>query len=184
MSRELVTPRWSTLANLVTASRVASVPVLVVSIVNGATLVALALFAFAVVTDLADGRLARNRGEASSLGGLFDHSADALLCSLGLGAFAWVGVLPAPLPFLVAAAFLQYVLDSRSIAGQPLRASFLGRWNGILYFVLLGVPIVRDALGLGWPAPDLVLTLGWTLVASTLVSMADRFYALVRRSSP
>ncbi len=128
-----------------------------------------------------DGSLARRSGRVSSLGGLLDHGTDALFCSVGLGALAWLGVVPVVLPLLVAAAFLQYMLDSRSIAGQPLRASFLGRWNGIFYFVMLGIPIVRDALGIGWPGPGLVIAIGWALVVSTVASMADRAWALATR---
>ena len=56
----------------------------------------------------------------------------------------------------------------------------LGRWNGIAYFVLLGIPVVRDGLGIGWPGDVLVLALGWALVASTLASMLDRAVALAR----
>ena len=175
-------PRWRTSANLLTATRVVCVPGIAASIVLGAPLAALFAFVWAVVTDLADGRLARHRGQASSLGGLLDHSADALFCSVGLGALAWVGAVPVLLPLLVAAAFLQYMLDSRSIAGQPLRASFLGRWNGIFYFVAIGIPVVRDGLGLSWPGHTLLMAIGWTLVASTLVSMGDRAFALVSRS--
>jgi phosphatidylglycerophosphate synthase len=172
--------RWGTLANVLTLSRAVAVPLLALSVLNGARLAALFLFVWAVATDFADGRLARRRGEASHLGGLLDHSTDALFCSVGLGALAWVGVVPAPLPFLVALAFLQYTLDSRSLAGQPLRARFLGRWNGIFYFVMVGIPVVRDALELGWPRADLVMAIAWLLVASTVVSMGDRAWALVR----
>jgi phosphatidylglycerophosphate synthase len=171
--------RWGTLANLLTLGRVVCVPLLVAAVVAEAHLAAFGLFWLAVASDFADGRLARNRGEASNLGGLLDHSADALFCSVGLGALAWGGVVPLPLPFLVAVAFLQYMLDSRSIAGRPLRASFLGRWNGIFYFVMIGIPIVRDALGLPWPGPGLVMVIGWGLVISTVVSMGDRAWALV-----
>ena len=171
--------RLGTLANAVTFTRVLSVPLLAVAILTDARLSAAALFAWAVVTDLVDGRLARRRGEVSNLGGLLDHSADAFFCSVGLGALASVGVVPVPLPFLVALAFTQYMLDSRSIAGKPLRASSLGRWNGIFYFVMIGIPVVRDALGLAWPGPGLVMAIGWLLVASTLVSMGDRLVALL-----
>lgn len=174
-------PRFWTLANAITGTRVLSVPLLAAAVLAEARLAAAAVFVWAVVTDLVDGRLARRRGEVSNLGGLLDHSADALFCSVGLGALALTGVVPAPLPFLVALAFTQYLLDSRSIAGQPLRASFLGRWNGILYFVLLGIPVVRDALGLAWPGAALVAALGWALVVSTLLSMADRAWALLSR---
>ena len=171
--------RLGTLANLLTLVRVVCVPLLALAVATEAWVTAFGLFWLAVATDFADGRLARSRGEASNLGGLLDHSADALFCSVGLGALAWLGIVPIVLPLLVPLAFLQYMLDSRSIAGQPLRASFLGRWNGIFYFVMLGIPVVRNALGLDWPGHGLVMTIGWALVASTLVSMGDRDWALV-----
>jgi len=93
-------------------------------------------------------------------------------------------VVPAILPALVLLAFVQYALDSRVLAGRALRTSLVGRTNGIAYYVLLGVPVVRDALALGWPPAGLVVGLGWLLVASTLVSMTDRALALLlkRRS--
>jgi len=171
--------RFRTLANAVTLTRLACVPLLVASVLDEAHIASAAIFAWAVMTDLVDGRIARSRGEVSNLGGLLDHSTDALFCSVGLGALACEGIVPAPLPFLVAAAFSQYMLDSRSIAGQPLRASFLGRWNGIFYFVMIGIPVIRDALGLPWPGASLVTAIGWALVASTVVSMADRLFALL-----
>jgi phosphatidylglycerophosphate synthase len=174
--------RFATFANGLPHTRAGAGPCVAKWILHEATIVAFGLFVWAVATDFADGSLARHRGEASSLGGLLDHSTDALFCSVGLGALAWTGVVPAALPFLVAAAFLQYMLDSRSIAGQPLRASFLGRWNGILYFVMVGIPIVRNALGIEWPGPGLVTAIGWALVVSTVVSMGDRGYALMRSS--
>jgi phosphatidylglycerophosphate synthase len=174
------TARWSTRANALTLARAACAPVLAFSIAGGHELAAAGLFAFAVASDLADGRLARRWGEASPLGGLLDHASDAVFVTAGLGALARAGEVPLALPWLVAAAFLQYVLDSRAAGSRGLRASPLGRWNGIAYFVLVGVPVVRDALGLGWPGAGLVRALGWTLVASTIVSMVDRALALRR----
>jgi len=159
----------------------ASIPVLAAAVLSGAAALAASLYALAVVTDVLDGRLARRRDEASSLGGVLDHSTDALLCSVLLGAFAYQGVVPWLLPGLVAAAFLQYVLDSSTLAGISLRASAIGRWNGILYFALVGVPIVRDALGVAWPDAGIVRLAGWVLIVSTLVSMLDRLVALVRQ---
>jgi hypothetical protein len=70
------------------------------------------------------------------------------------------------------------------VLGAPGRAALvasrLGRWNGITYFVPVGAVVVRDALGLGWPGPEIVLALGWLLVLSTALSMADRLRALLR----
>ena len=172
--------RWWTRANALTALRLVAAPALAAAVLAGAPGLALFLFSLAVATDLLDGRVARRFGEASPLGGLLDHATDATFVTAGLGALACRGEVPLVLPGLVAAAFVQYTLDSRAVAGRPLRASALGRCNGIAYFVLLGVPVVRDGLGLGWPEASWVHALGLALVATSLVSMADRALALRR----
>jgi len=176
--------RLSTRANALTALRLVCGPLLVLALVEGAAWPAFACFWLAVGSDWLDGRVARRYGEASALGGFLDHVTDAAFVSLGLAALALRGEAPALLPAAVALAFLQYTLDSRVLQGAPLRASALGRWNGIAYFVPIGTVVVRDALRLDWPAPDLVLGLGWALVATTLVSMADRALALMRLRHP
>ncbi|MGH0035968.1 MAG: CDP-alcohol phosphatidyltransferase family protein [Myxococcota bacterium] len=179
--RERGARRWWTLANGLTGVRLGCAPLLAHALLGGRSRLALVLFTLAVITDFADGPLARRRGEASALGGLLDHATDALFVTTGLSALAFQGLVPWLLPVGVAAAFTQYTLDSRALAGRPLRASFLGRWNGIAYFVVLGIPVVRDGLGLGWPGGALVAAIGWALVATTAVSMADRGLALARR---
>ncbi len=180
--------RLRTRANALTAVRLLAGPLLVVALLREAALPAFALFWLAVGSDLLDGRVARRYGEVSPLGGFLDHVTDAAFVSLGLAALAVRGEAPAVLPALVALAFLQYTLDSRALgarSGAVLIASRLGRWNGIAYFVPIGTVVVRDALRLGWPGPGLVLALGWLLAASTVLSMADRLWALRRaRRSP
>jgi phosphatidylglycerophosphate synthase len=165
-----------TAANALTALRLVSVPFFAAAVLAGSAGAACALFALAVATDFFDGRVARMRGETSAFGGLLDHASDALFVTAGLGALAWNGAVPAPLPFLVAAAFVQYVVDSRAHAGKRLRASRLGRYNGIAYFALVAAPLVRDLLGLAWPAANVVRALGWALVVTTALSMADRVW--------
>jgi phosphatidylglycerophosphate synthase len=172
--------RLSTRANALTAFRLVLGPLLVLALLERAAWPAFAAFWLAVGSDLLDGRVARRYGEVSALGGFLDHVTDAAFVSLGLAALALRGEAPALLPAAVALAFLQYTLDSRVPRGAALRASALGRWNGIAYFVPIGTVVVRDALGLAWPAPRLVLWLGWALVATTLLSMADRALALRR----
>jgi phosphatidylglycerophosphate synthase len=132
------------------------------------------VFTLAALSDFADGRIARRRGEITALGGFLDHAVDALFVSTGAAALASIGVLPTALAPLIALAFVQYALDSKWLQARGLRGSSLGRWNGIAYFVIVAVPVVRDALGLGWPAPELVRGLGWALVVSTLLSISDR----------
>jgi len=172
--------RWRTRANALTVLRLAAAPGCALAVACSLHGTALALFALAVATDLADGRVARRYGEVSAFGGAFDHATDATFASLGVFAVALRGEAPLVLAPLIAAAFLQYLLDSRALQGETLRASLLGRYNGIAYFVLLGIPVVRDGLGLGWPPTGLVLAIGWTLVATTTVSMIDRLLALRR----
>lgn len=170
------------LSNAITLLRLASAPFLCRAIAVGQWRLAAALFWLAVVTDWTDGRLARARGEASRLGGLLDHASDACLVSAGLAVLAFDGRITRWLPALVVVAFVQYVLDSRWLAGRALRASALGRWNGILYFVPLGTVVTREAIGLAWPDDRVVALLAWALVGSTAMSMLDRALALVRRA--
>ncbi len=176
--------RWLTRANGLTAIRLALAPFLAMAVLDGNFVLAHGLFWLAVATDLADGRVARRYGEASPIGGLFDHATDATFVATGLLAVAQGGQVPMLLPPLVLAAFLQYTFDSRALSGRTLRASSLGRLNGIAYFVLLGIPVVRDGLGLGWPPPSWVWWIGAALVVTTLISMLDRLRALWRTRSP
>ena len=138
----------------------------------------------AIATDLLDGPLARRRGTVTATGAAFDHTADCLFVTSGLVGGASRGAFPWALPVLVAAAFVQYVLDSYWLYhGRALRANRLGRWNGILYFV---PPAIEIAIRLGLEGlQPLLPLLVWGLVLSTLASMGGRLWALraqLRRS--
>jgi len=141
-------------------------------------LLAATVFTLAVITDLADGPIARARNEASVLGGFFDHSVDALFVAAGLLALALSG------------AELSGTLDSKVLAGRALRASALGRYNGIGYFVVLGIAVIGalvfPMLGLSHALLAQLVTLcGWALVITTLLSMLDRLLAYrTARGSP
>jgi phosphatidylglycerophosphate synthase len=165
---------WLTRANALTCLRLAAAPALVVAIRADAFWAATAVFAFAVASDVADGIVARRFDEQSGLGRLIDHAADAVFVTAGAAALAHARVLPALLPTLIAASFFQYALDAKIAKTSGPRPSTLGRWNGIAYYAIVAIPIVRDALGLAWPGPALVMALGWLLIGSTLVSMGDR----------
>jgi phosphatidylglycerophosphate synthase len=146
----------------------------------GAWAIAATLFVIAVATDVFDGIVARRRGEATALGGLFDHSIDALFVTLSLAALAAVQIVPWLLPPLAITSFVQYVWDSKALSGAPLRASVLGRWNGIGYYAIVGTATLRHALEVPWPTQTWISIAAWLLVISTLISMADRGYALWR----
>ena len=63
---------------------------------------------------------------------------------------------------------------------EPCGASALGRWNGILYFVPLGIVVTREAAGLAVPGDSVVTAIAWVLVATTVLSIADRASTLIR----
>ena len=170
-----------TVANALSAVRLLATPACAWAALTLHWPLAAGLFWLAVVTDLLDGPVARRRGEVSPLGGLVDHATDAFFCTVVLAALAALDLAPAVLPVLVAAAFAQYTLDSKALAGKALRTSRIGRYNGIAYFVLAGIPITRNALGWEWPPDGLVLVIGWLLVASTALSMLDRLRAVLKR---
>lgn len=172
--------RWLTLPNLLSTSRLLLAPLCAALLWQGESLASALVFYIAVATDVLDGGIARARQQVTALGGLLDHASDAAFVAILLATLAWQGVVPALLPPLVAAAFVQYMLDSKALAGQNLRASWLGRRNGVLYFVLAGTPVTRDALQLSWPPGPWITAVGWLLVASTLASMLDRALTLLR----
>ncbi len=136
------------------------------------------LLLLAIATDYLDGPIARATGRASAKGQLFDHGTDCLFVTAGLTGAAISGLVTPLLPVLIPVAFGQYVVDSYVWHRQrQLRASLLGRWNGILYFV----PLVLIAASRGqWlrGAATFLLTaagvLGYMLVVSTVASVIDR----------
>jgi phosphatidylglycerophosphate synthase len=172
---------WFTWANGLSAIRLVAALPCAWAIVEAQWGIAACLFIAAVMTDFADGYVARRFGMESALGGLIDHSIDAFFVTVSLGAFVIRDAMPMILPLLVAVSFIQYVLDSKALTGRSLRSSFLGRWNGIAYYGLAGIPIGLALLGIDLISTGVIMAAGWILVASTIVSMLDRGQALVRQ---
>lgn len=170
-----------TAPNALSASRLLLAPLCFLLIADTAWLLAACVLLTAVATDMLDGWLARARNEVTPLGGLLDHGSDAVFVTVVLTALAIAGDIPAFLPPLVIIAFTQYMLDSRALAGHPLRTSLIGRNNGIAYFVLAGFPLCQRALGITVVPDDAFYWAGWVLIATTLLSMADRALALLRQ---
>lgn len=139
------------------------------------------LLCVAIATDYCDGRVARMTATASTKGQLFDHGTDFAFVTTALTGAAIAGLVTPILPVLIVVAFGQYVLDSYLLHQQKqLRMSVIGRWNGILYFVpLLVISVSRLGLFKEF-SPFLTLVAGaiaYALVASTVVSIADRAIA-------
>lgn len=146
--------------------------------------VLLGCIVLAIVTDYLDGKAARWTGTESPAGQTFDHVTDFLFVTTGLAGAAWAGMVTPWLPLLIAVAFFQYVLDSRFLYREKsLRMSFIGRWNGILYFVpllVLACGRLELAGDLGGAITETGCWLAWLLLLSTLISIADRALAPLR----
>jgi phosphatidylglycerophosphate synthase len=132
----------------------------------------------AIASDYLDGPVARATGTVSARGQLFDHATDCLFVTAGLAGAAASGVVTPLLPILIPLAFTQYVVDSYVRHRQKrLRASRLGRWNGILYFaplVVIGVARLNvPGLAASFLLPA-ASAFAYALVASTVASMLDR----------
>jgi len=142
------------------------------------------MLAAAIASDYLDGPIARRTGTASPRGMLFDHTTDCLFVTGGLTGAALAGSITPILPALIPLAFGQYVVDSYVWSRRrQLRASFLGRWNGIFYFVPLVLLTIARL-----PVPPRFASfldhaagaLGYLLAASTIASMMDRATTPVR----
>ena len=178
--------RWLTAANVISLARLAATPFSLAAVLDGNWRLAGLIFASAVASDFLDGIVARWRGTVSNLGGVLDHTADAVFVAVTLWGIAYLevgtgtDVVPGILPWLIVLAFLQYVFDSKALSGQPLRASWLGRVNGIAYYVVAGTVVGRNALGLDWLADEAIYWAALAVLVSTLASMFDRLRALTK----
>lgn len=88
-----------TLANRITILRILLIPVFMILYLQKAKYPALndwalAIFAFAVLTDILDGLAARIRKERTPLGTFLDPLADKLLLTAAFAGFAYVGEIP------------------------------------------------------------------------------------------
>lgn len=179
------------MANLLTAIRLLLAPLLAWSMAEPELLpgsMILVILIIAVITDYFDGIVARARGTASPQGMLFDHGTDFLFVTSSLAGAAWIAQVHWLLPILIVIAFSQYVLDSYFLFRQrELRMSFLGRWNGIFYFVpLFGIALSRtfaEFESLSSIFTQATYWLGLLLIISTCASIIDRALAPFRHMS-
>ena len=167
-------------ANLLTLLRLLFIPLLVWLIINERWWLAAAMLFIAILSDIFDGKIARKMNQATAFGGLFDHATDAILVSAASWALAQLGLINGLLWVLILLAFTQYTLDSKALSGQILRSSKLGRYNGIAYFALICLCVAFQCFPLQILNPVLSWV-AWTLVATSLLSMGDRLYSLVRQ---
>jgi len=172
------------MANFLTAIRLLLVIPVAMAIANESLFTSwllLALIVIAIASDYFDGKVARALKTASARGMLFDHGTDFIFVTIALFALSIIGLSSILLPLLIVVAFSQYVLDSYFLFKQKqLRMSFLGRWNGIFYFVPI-VLVATSRLPAFEQVQDnfnlIIVYSNYALTISTLASIVDRAIA-------
>lgn len=154
-----------TLPNLLTASRLVLVPVVVWQIVQGDAWGAFWWFAVAALTDLLDGNLARWLDQRSVLGAWLDPIADKTMLLSTLLALAWAGSLPVWLAIVVVlrdGVVLSGAGAYRWLTGRlEVAPTLSGKAATFAEFVLVSLILADLALGPGlirWLDPLIALT--------------------------
>jgi CDP-diacylglycerol--glycerol-3-phosphate 3-phosphatidyltransferase len=176
--------RITTLPNLLGLARIALTPVVMALILlpfAGGGLLAAVTFAVAAITDVLDGRIARARGEVTSLGVFMDLTADKVLVAGVMIAMVEVGLLPTWIVATILARELvvggirqlaaseSVVIAARALGKAKTLATLLG------IFILL---LARDAQtggplsGMG-AASALAASGFWFMVAATALAIVS-----------
>ena len=180
------------LPNLLTISRIAAIPVLVVVAALGTRwgdMAACVVFSVAAITDYFDGKIARDRGVTSSFGRMLDPIADkllvgaALMLLVGLDRLSHPALYPAIVIMLreiMVSGLREYLAELR--VGLPVTR--LAKWKTGFQMGALGTLLAGDTgasvIGLGrlpismigevglWVAAVLTLATGWDYLQAGL----------------
>ena len=180
------------LPNVLTLSRIAAIPLIVLLVAlrrPGADLAACALFGAAAVTDYFDGKLARSRRQQSDLGRMLDPIADKLLVGATLMMLVGRDRLSNAALYPAVVIMLREILVSglrEYLAGirKSLPVTALAKWKTGFQMGALGILLAGDSganlLGLGflqigfvgeimlWVAAALTLVTGWDYLTAGL----------------
>lgn len=183
------------LPNILTLSRIAAIPLLVLLTALGvpwADLGAALLFTLAGITDYFDGKLARERAQLSDFGRMLDPIADKLLigatlmCLIGFHHMPGFGIYPAIIIMLreiLVSGLREYLADLR--IGLPVTK--LAKWKTGVQMVALGFLLLGNdgagLIGLGHVPVGLIgFVLLWLAAALTLITGWDYLNAGLRHA--
>jgi cardiolipin synthase len=184
------------LPNVLTLSRIAAIPLLVLLVAlrdPRADLAASLLFGLACITDYLDGQLARSRQQLSDLGRMLDPIADkllvgaALMMLVGAGRLTAWGLYPAIVIMLreiLVSGLREYLAGMR--AGLPVTK--LAKWKTGAQMVALGLLLAGDSsatlLHIGWiPLSSIGEFMLWVAALLTLLTGWDYLTAGYRHAS-
>jgi len=161
--------RVLTIPNLISAVRIAMIPVFWALIVDPDTTTwGIVLFGVVVATDWVDGTIARRTGQVSELGKVLDPVADRAAIAAGLIALVVRGAFPFWAAALILVRDIAVLAVGAVMAAKGFRIEV--RWIGKVatFALMLAIPAVSwGSLGL-WPAAA-ALALGWPIYALGIV---------------
>jgi len=161
--------RVFTVPNLISAVRIAMIPVFWALIVDeDTTTVGIVLFGVVVATDWVDGTIARRTNQVSELGKILDPIADRAAIAAGLIALVVRGAFPAWAAALILVRDVAVLAAGAVMAAKGLRIEV--RWIGKVatFALMIAIPAVSwGSLGL-WPAAA-ALAVGWPIYALGIV---------------
>jgi cardiolipin synthase len=184
------------LPNLLTLSRIAAIPVLVVLVAlrtPGGDIAACAVFGAAAITDYFDGRIARGRRQMSDLGRMLDPIADKLLVGATLmmlvgmnrlGPYALYPAIVIMLREILVSGLREYLAGIR--VGLPVTK--LAKWKTGVQMGALGALVAGDTgaavVHLGWlPVATIGEAMLWAAALLTLVTGWDYLNAGLRHAA-
>jgi cardiolipin synthase (CMP-forming) len=183
------------LPNVLTLSRIAAIPLLVLLMAlhrAGTDFAACIVFAVACITDYLDGRLARDWKQTSDFGRMLDPIADkllvgaALMMLVGLARLSVWGLYPAIVIMLreiLVSGLREYLAGVQ--VGLPVTR--LAKWKTGVQMAALGTLIAGDStahlLGLGWlPVTAIGEAMLWASAFLTLLTGWDYLTAGLRHA--
>lgn len=172
------TGHYSAVANLLSISRLLVSPLIVISLVRSTPLggrVALSLMVWALVSDVADGYIARRTDSRSRLGAILDPLSDKILIGSIVATLVLVRSLPVWIAGIIIMRDVCILLASGWVVrtkGVVLESNYLGKATGITFAAMIGAyTISLETLG---------LILAYLSVALVVVSSAFYTTRLLR----
>lgn len=175
-----------TLANQLTLLRMLLIPAFVILTLYGEFGWALAVFAFAGLTDLLDGLAARVAGQKSELGAWLDPAADKLLLVttfivLTLPNIGLVNRIPLWLTILVISRDIGIVLTvaivNLAVGPRTFKPSPLGKAATAIFILACVVVMIFNYLGYHSPLVDAAI---WIAAAITVTSGVDYVWRIAK----
>lgn len=158
------------LPNFLTALRVASAPALAILLMEGNDRAALGVFAFAGLSDMADGFLAKRFGSTTRFGRYLDPAADKLLMLVTLVTLSLMSVTPWWLTGLVVARDLAIVtgIFVAVMLSLPLRVEplMIGKISTVVQIGYVGLMLIFLVLDIDAPQYSL-----WAALATGAITL-------------